>query len=118
MVLTTGSTIAYGGHFFTAPHIVKSVGCLVLALFTEHWTTNTSHLDFFRVVLRFLPAWFRSLTEGAPAEGNYGERWQLDRTMLTSFSLYIGSEQGGGSGQGVSSRLCRRVPSDTEAAGP
>lgn len=62
LVLTTGSTVAYGGHFITSVHLVKTVSCLVHALFTEHYTTNTGHMAFLRIILRFIPCWFRQLS--------------------------------------------------------
>lgn len=63
IVLTTDTTIAYGGHFFPAVHLVKTVSCLASALFAQHWTTNIAHVEFFRIILRFLPSWARHLDD-------------------------------------------------------
>ena len=60
-VLTTDTTIAYGAHFYSACHVVRTVSSLAHALFSEHYTTNTSHWALFRVLLRMLPAWWANV---------------------------------------------------------
>lgn len=57
LVLTTEATISYGGYFFSKIHLLKSVSCLALALFTE----RSSNVHIFRILLRLLPSWARYL---------------------------------------------------------
>ena len=57
-VVTLQPTVLYGQHFFTAPTIRTSEHCLVLGAWASQWSTNTTHVPFYRVVLRMLPFWY------------------------------------------------------------
>lgn len=63
-VITTNSAITYGLHFYSAPLLPDAVRSIVHALFTDHFTTNSSNLPFFRVLLRFLPRWSIAIGSG------------------------------------------------------
>lgn len=89
IVLTTGSVIAYGQHFFSSAHLVKTVGAMVHAMFTEHYTTNTAHMPFYRVVLRFLPCWLHFLEADNESESSDGY-WEFHctRTRMINVGCY------------------------------
>lgn len=71
-VLTTGPTLVYGQHFYTFLHLKRSVSCAVHALYTEYYTTNTGHIAFFYVLLRFLAYWVLALIHReVPPDGRH-----------------------------------------------
>ncbi|EIN03432.1 hypothetical protein PUNSTDRAFT_139555 [Punctularia strigosozonata HHB-11173 SS5] len=63
-VLTVEPTIVYGQHFYSLPHIRKSVMSLGHALFTERMISNEAHIGMIRIVVRLLPYWFKCYKDG------------------------------------------------------
>lgn len=57
-VLTLEPSLVYGQHFYSLPHIRRTVQTLAHALFKGTFITNTDHIRLLHVILRLMPFWY------------------------------------------------------------
>jgi len=65
VVITTGNSIVYGGHFYSSSNLQDTFYGIVHCLMANNFITNNDHVESRRLLMRMMQYFYKCYVEGA-----------------------------------------------------